>query len=200
MYSHGAEPERQCGTGQANISCRMDLLEGTIVVTAGDITKQQADIIVNAANSTLLGGGGVDGAIHRAGGPSILRECRKIRETRYPDGLPTGKAVATTAGDLPAAWVVHTPGPVWKGGGKNEETLLADCYSNSMSLAFELGASSIAFPAISTGIYRFPRDRAARIAFGTVKKAVEARNDITVIFVFFSEDDMNVFIDSIADE
>jgi len=175
----------------------VELLDGRITVKTGDITQEHADIIVNAANSSLMGGGGVDGAIHRAGGPSILEECKQLRETEYKDGLPAGRAAATAAGDLPAAWVVHTVGPVWSGGDKNEEALLGDCYSNAMSIAFELEASSIAFPAISTGVYRFPKEKAALIAFNTVKKAVHNREDIVVTFVFFSDDDMDIFLKSI---
>ena len=134
----------------------------------GDITEQRVDAVVNAANSSLLGGGGVDGAIHRRGGPDILAECRRLRADRYRDGLPTGEAVATTAGRLPARWVIHTVGPVWS---KREDrsTLLASCYRASLRVADELGAASIAFPAVSAGIYRWPLDDAARIAVETVR-------------------------------
>src|SRR5690349_16072195 len=118
----------------------------------GDITRQEVDAIVNAANSSLLGGGGVDGAIHRAGGPAILDECRRIRAERYPDGLPTGQAVATTGGDLPARWVIHTVGPVYSRQ-DDPATLLASCHTESFRVADELGARTVAFPAISTGVY-----------------------------------------------
>ena len=175
-----------------------EFLDGKIIVKTGDITKEKTDIIVNAANSSLLGGGGVDGAIHRAGGPSILEECKTIRETEYKEGLPTGEAVATAAGDLPAKWVVHTVGPIWGGGDRNEEALLSNCYSRSLEVACELGASAIAFPAISTGVYRFPKEKAASIAFSTVKRAVENREDIAVTFVFFSESDMKIFLENIG--
>jgi len=134
----------------------------------GDITEQDVDAVVNAANSTLLGGGGVDGAIHRRGGPEILAACRTLRAERYPDGLPTGEAVATTAGRLPARWVIHTVGPVWS---KREDrsALLASCYRTSLRVADEIGATSVAFPAVSAGVYRWPLDDAARIAVETVR-------------------------------
>lgn len=136
----------------------------------GDITEQDVDALVNAANSSLLGGGGVDGAIHRRGGPEILRECRRLRETAYPDGLPVGAAVATTAGRLPARWVIHTVGPVYA---KSEDRSgqLASCYREALRVADELGARTVAFPAISTGIYRYPLDEAAQIAVETVRAA-----------------------------
>lgn len=134
----------------------------------GDITEQDVDAVVNAANSSLLGGGGVDGAIHRRGGPEILRECRRLRETAYPDGLPVGAAVATTAGRLPARWVIHTVGPVYaKSEDRSEQ--LASCHREALRVADELGARTVAFPAISTGIYRYPLEEAARIAVETVR-------------------------------
>jgi O-acetyl-ADP-ribose deacetylase len=138
-----------------------------ITFVQGDITEQDVDAIVNAANHTLLGGGGVDGAIHRRGGPEILAECQKLREERYTDGLPTGQAVATTAGRLKARWVIHTVGPTYAES-KDKSPLLADCFRNSLRIADELGAATVAFPAISTGVYRWPVDDAARIAVGTV--------------------------------
>jgi O-acetyl-ADP-ribose deacetylase len=138
-----------------------------ITFVQGDITEQDVDAIVNAANHTLLGGGGVDGAIHRRGGPEILAECQKLREERYTDGLPTGQAVATTAGRLKARWVIHTVGPTYAES-KDKSQLLADCFRNSLRIADELGAATVAFPAISTGVYRWPVDDAARIAVGTV--------------------------------
>ena len=138
-----------------------------ITVVQGDITEQRVDAIVNAANSGLLGGGGVDGAIHRAGGPEILAECQALRAGRYPEGLPTGQAVATSAGRLPARWVVHTVGPVY-GREADPAALLRAAYANSLRVALELGARSIAFPAISTGVYGYPVTEAAQIAVATV--------------------------------
>jgi O-acetyl-ADP-ribose deacetylase len=156
----------------------------------GDITEQDADAIVNAANHTLMGGGGVDGAIHRRGGPEILAECKKLRESRYPDGLPTGQAVATTAGRLKARWVIHTVGPTYAES-KDKSQLLADCFRNSLRIADELGASTVAFPAISTGVYRWPVDDAARIALETVRSS-DTRVD-EVRFVLFDQSAYDVF-------
>ena len=141
-----------------------------ITCVQGDITEQDVDAIVNAANHTLLGGGGVDGAIHRRGGPEILAECQKLREEQYPDGLPTGQAVATKAGRLKAQWVIHAVGPTY-GESKDKSQLLADCFRNSLRIADELGVGTVAFPAISTGIYRWPLDDAARIALDTVRNS-----------------------------
>lgn len=152
----------------------------------GDITKVEADAIVNAANTSLLGGGGVDGAIHRAGGPAILEDCRKI--VARQGGCKTGDAVITTAGNLPAKYVIHTVGPVWNGGEKNEETKLANCYLNSMFLAAENGCQSIAFPAISTGVYRYPPAEAARVAVKAVKQYLDTDRRVhEIIFVCFDE-------------
>jgi len=141
-----------------------------IVLVRGDITEQDVDAVVNAANSSLLGGGGVDGAIHRKGGPEILEDCKRIRSERYPDGLPTGKAVATTAGRLPARWVIHTVGPVYA---KSEDRshLLAGCHAESLKVADELGARTVAFPAISTGVYGYPLEEAAPVAVAAVRGA-----------------------------
>jgi O-acetyl-ADP-ribose deacetylase (regulator of RNase III) len=155
-----------------------------ITFVQGDITEQDVDAIVNAANHSLLGGGGVDGAIHRRGGPEILAECQKLREEKYPDGLPTGQAVATTAGRLKARWVIHTVGPTYAES-KDKSQLLADCFRNSLKIADELGAGTVAFPAISTGVYRWPVDDAARIALETVR-ASESRVD-EVRFVLFDQ-------------
>jgi len=159
----------------------------------GDITQQRVDAIVNAANSSLLGGGGVDGAIHRAGGPEILDECRAIRRTRYPEGLPTGDAVATTAGRLPARYVIHTVGPVWSR--REDRTgLLRSAYSRSLEVAGELGSASVAFPAISAGVYGWPMDDAARIAVSTsVEQAGEVAGLELVRFVLFSPDALAAF-------
>jgi O-acetyl-ADP-ribose deacetylase (regulator of RNase III) len=156
----------------------------TIILVRGDITRQTADAIVNAANSSLLGGGGVDGAIHRRGGPAILEECRALRASRYGKGLPTGQAVATTAGDLDARWVIHTVGPVHSGS-EDRSDLLASCYRESLRVADELGARTVAFPAISTGVYRWPMDDAARIAVETVRSARTAVEEVR--FVLFDD-------------
>ncbi len=170
-------------------------LGGRLTVRTGDITLQRVDAIVNAANSTLLGGGGVDGAIHRAGGSAILRECESLRRDRYPQGLPTGEAVETTAGKLVARYVIHTVGPIWHGGGHGEEDLLASCYRKSLELAGRLGVQSIAFPAISTGVYGFPRERAARVVWRTLASFVAAHPEPrSVTLVFFSPDDAAVFL------
>jgi O-acetyl-ADP-ribose deacetylase len=141
-----------------------------ITLVQGDITEQDVDAVVNAANSSLMGGGGVDGAIHRRGGPAILEECKRIRAERYPDGLPTGRAVATTAGDLPARWVIHTVGPVYA---KSEDRsgLLVSCHTESLKVADELGARTVAFPAISTGVYGYPLEEAAPVAIRAVREA-----------------------------
>jgi len=146
---------------------------GSCIVAVGDITTLACDAIVNAANSSLLGGGGVDGAIHRAGGPEILAECQKIRKTSLPNGLPPGKAVATTAGRLPAKCVIHTVGPIWQGGSHGEDATLASCYRESLKIAVSKELHSIAFPAISTGVYGFPKERAAKIAWRTVQEFLD---------------------------
>ena len=150
----------------------------------GDITEQEVDAVVNAANSSLLGGGGVDGAIHRRGGPEILAECRRLRETRFPNGLPTGAAVATTAGRLPARWVIHTVGPIWSET-QDRSALLVGCYRNSLAVADELGAATVAFPAISAGVYRWPVADAARIAVSTVRATPTRVREVR--FVLFSD-------------
>ncbi|MGC9311443.1 MAG: O-acetyl-ADP-ribose deacetylase, partial [Sediminispirochaetaceae bacterium] len=153
-----------------------EFFEGRLIVQTGDITAMQVEAVVNAANSSLMGGGGVDGAIHRRGGPSILDECREIRSHQYPEGLPAGKAVITGGGSLPAAHVIHTVGPVWHGGNRNEDATLAQAYANSLQLASETGIKTIAFPAISTGVYGFPKARAARIVFQTVGEFIRHHN------------------------
>lgn len=153
-----------------------------VTIVQGDITEQEVDAVVNAANSSLLGGGGVDGAIHRKGGGDILAECRELRSSRYPDGLPTGQAVATTAGRLPARHVVHTVGPVWAKSEDRSE-LLASCYRESLRVARESGARTVAFPAISTGVYGWPVDDGARIAVAAVHE--EAHGFDEVRFVLF---------------
>jgi O-acetyl-ADP-ribose deacetylase len=168
-------------------------------VVRGDVTEQQVDAVVNAANSTLLGGGGVDGAIHRRGGPAILDQCRAIRRTRYPDGLPTGDAVATTGGDLPARWVIHTVGPVWQGGGAGEAGLLASAYRTSLERARECGARSVAFPSISTGVYGYPLGEAAPLALSTVAAYLLEHPGVLdeVRVVAFSDHDARRFRDAL---
>ncbi|MFF8726356.1 O-acetyl-ADP-ribose deacetylase [Streptomyces sp. NPDC015171] len=155
-----------------------------ITFVQGDITRQHADAIVNAANSSLLGGGGVDGAIHRRGGPAVLADCRALRASRYGKGLPTGQAVATTAGELDARWVIHTVGPVWSAT-EDRSDLLASCYRESLRVADELGARTVAFPAVSTGVYRWPMDDAARIAVEAVRATPTAVEEVR--FVLFDE-------------
>ncbi|GED83861.1 O-acetyl-ADP-ribose deacetylase [Streptomyces sp. 6-11-2] len=155
-----------------------------ITLVQGDITRQRADAIVNAANSSLLGGGGVDGAIHRRGGPAILQECRALRASRYGKGLPTGQAVATTAGELDALWVIHTVGPVHSRT-EDRSHLLASCYRASLGVADELGARTVAFPAISTGVYRWPMGDAARIAMETVRETGTSVEEVR--FVLFDD-------------
>jgi O-acetyl-ADP-ribose deacetylase (regulator of RNase III) len=156
----------------------------SITLVRGDITRESVDAIVNAANSSLLGGGGVDGAIHRRGGPEILEECRRLRASHYGKGLPTGQAVATTAGKLDARWVIHTVGPVWAAGEDRSE-LLASCYRESLRVADELGARTVAFPAVSTGVYGWPIDDGARIAVETVRAADTSVEEVR--FVLFDE-------------
>ncbi len=174
---------------------------GRLVVDAGDITGLSVDAIVNAANSSLMGGGGVDGAIHRAGGPAILEACRNIRAHRYPDGLPTGEAVETTAGELRATYVIHTVGPVWHGGTAGEEALLASCYLKSLELAARLDVQSIAFPAISTGVYGYPRDKAAKVVWTTLKGYLASFPTPRVVRLeFYSKADEQVFIQAAGEE
>jgi O-acetyl-ADP-ribose deacetylase (regulator of RNase III) len=159
-----------------------------IEIIEGDITEQEVDAIVNAANTSLLGGGGVDGAIHRAAGPELLAETRKI------GGCPTGEAKISKGYRLPAKWVIHTVGPVWAGGLKNEEALLANCYKNSLKLAAEQGVKTIAFPSISTGVYRFPLKRATEIALTETRRFLKTNeNPNKVVFVCFGETALNTY-------
>ena len=162
----------------------------------GDITDQQVDAIVNAANSSLLGGGGVDGAIHRRGGPGILAECKRIRAERWPEGLPTGRAVATIAGRLPAKWVIHTVGPVHSRS-EDRSHLLASCHTEVLKAADELGAKTVAFPAISTGVYGYPLELAAPVAINAVKAAETQVEEVR--FVLFDEAAYRAFERALAD-
>lgn len=177
-------------------------VENTLLrLLQGDITEIQVDAIVNAANSSLMGGGGVDGAIHRRGGPAILAACKTIRRNNYPDGLPTGQAVITTGGELPAQHVIHTVGPVWRGGTTNEPTLLADAYRNSLEQARQHKLRTVAFPSISTGVYGFPIEKAAPIALQTTRGFVQQHPDAfdEVRFVLFSQPDFETYQQTLAD-
>lgn len=170
-------------------------LEGRVRADVGDITKQPVDAIVNAANRTLMGGGGVDGAIHRAGGPSILEECIEIRRTLYPGGLPTGKAVITGAGLLPARHVIHIVGPIYGSEGGREAELLAACYRNSLALAAARGLASLAFPSISTGAFGYPREAAASVASSAIAEFLAGDASVSEVrLIFFSQGDMDVFL------
>jgi O-acetyl-ADP-ribose deacetylase (regulator of RNase III) len=170
-------------------------LDGRVTVVVGDITRQDVDAIVNAANSSLLGGGGVDGAIHRAGGPEILEECREIRRTRFPNGLPTGEAVITTGGKLPALYVIHTVGPIYGEHQGKEAELLANCYHNSLSLAVEKNLASIAFPAISTGVFGYPLAEAAEVSSKTIENFLATDRQLKEVrLVFFQARDTEVFL------
>jgi|WetSurMetagenome_2_1015567.scaffolds.fasta_scaffold35612_3 O-acetyl-ADP-ribose deacetylase len=170
-------------------------LSGHVLVLVGDITAQDVDVIVNAANSTLLGGGGVDGAIHRKAGPRILEECREIRCTRYPDGLPTGEVVLTTGGLLLARYVIHTVGPIKRTGQEPDAPKLAACYRNALALAAKNNLRSIAFPAISTGVYGYPRHLAAPVVSKTIESALTAGTVVEQVrLVFYQPDDACVFL------
>lgn len=169
-------------------------LNGRVIAKVGDLTAEDSDAIVNAANSTLLGGGGVDGAIHLAGGPAILEECKRIRQTEYPDGLPVGKAVITTAGSMPAKHVIHTVGPIYGQNNGRDADLLADCYRSSIRLAARHSLASIAFPAISTGVYGFPKDEAAAVSSSAILRSLDEIGLIEVRHVFHTAEDLRVFI------
>lgn len=168
---------------------------GRVRVILGDITHQDVDAIVNAANSTLLGGGGVDGAIHLGGGPIILEECREIRRTLFPQGLPTGEAVITSGGELPAQYVIHTVGPIYGTHRGREHELLSACYQNSLVLAVKYSLASIAFPAISTGVYDYPREEAAAVASRAIQAHLSVDDSIKDLrLVFFQQRDLGVFL------
>ncbi|WP_432407316.1 O-acetyl-ADP-ribose deacetylase [Wukongibacter sp. M2B1] len=168
-----------------------------IKLVRGDITLESTEAIVNAANSTLLGGGGVDGAIHRAGGPKILDECKAIRKKQ--GSCPTGEAVITTAGNLPSSYVIHTVGPIWKGGNNNESKLLANAYRNSLNLAYENNIKTITFPSISTGVYNYPVKEASIIALKTVKNSLDEFDFEEIRFILFSDKDYNIYLESIKE-
>jgi len=172
-----------------------EFLGGRIVVNVGDITTEDTDAIVNAANATLEGGGGVDGAIHRKGGSQILEECRRIRSTDYPHGLPTGEAVVTTGGLLPARFVIHTVGPIYGQNNGRDAELLANCYFSSLSLAGKMQMNSVAFPSISTGVYAYPKDEAAVVASRTLTSAVaQPASPELIRLVFHSNADAQMFL------
>lgn len=180
----------------SNNETLQSFLAERVLVVIGDITRQDVGAIVNAANSSLLGGGGVDGAIHRAGGPQILEECREIRKTVYPDGLPTGQAVITTGGNLPAKYVIHTVGPIYGRQPELESELLAACYKNSLLLAREHQVSSIAFPSISTGAFGYPKTEAAEISSKAIREFLSEDEVIEqVLLVFFQQKDARVFLE-----
>ena len=170
-------------------------LDGLVKVIVGDITSQTVDAIVNAANSSLMGGGGVDGAIHHAGGPTILEECKEIRRTQFPQGLPTGEAVITSAGNLPSKFVIHTVGPVYDRHDGKEADLLVACYNNSLRLAVKHTLSTIAFPAISTGVYGYPLHEAAAVASETIKLFLSTESSIEEVrLIFFRAADAEIFV------
>src|SRR6266403_5837242 len=172
-------------------------VDGRVSVVVGDITQQRVDAIVNAANSSLLGGSGVDGAIHRAGGAEILEECREIRRTRFPEGLPSGEAVITTGGKLPALYVIHTVGPIYGNQEGREAELLANCYHNSLTLAVEKNLASVAFPSISTGVYGYPPEKAADVASRTIENFFSTDRQLKEVrLVFFQARDAEVFLEN----
>jgi O-acetyl-ADP-ribose deacetylase len=168
---------------------------GRVTIIVGDIAQQHVDAIVNAANSTLFGGGGVDGAIHYAGGPQILEECKEIRRTRYPGGLPTGEAVITSGGNLQARYVIHTVGPIKGRSGGHDAELLAACYKNSLALAVQHGLRNVAFPSISTGAFGYPREEAAAVSSETIRDFLRVESLLEEVrLVFYTRGDVNVFL------
>jgi Predicted phosphatase homologous to the C-terminal domain of histone macroH2A1 len=180
----------------SSINESQSFLDGRVVVLTGDITRQDVYAIVNAANSTLMGGGGVDGAIHRVGGARILEECREIRRApEYAGGLPTGEAVITTGGNLPARYVIHTVGPIYGREGGREAELLAACYRNSLALAVKHNLATIAFPSISTGAYGYPRDEAAAVSSRAIAEFLAHDSQLTEVrLVFFQQTDAEAFL------
>jgi O-acetyl-ADP-ribose deacetylase (regulator of RNase III) len=191
----------KCGPEQADMNEKEEItarfLENRVEVVIGDITRQHVDAIVNAANWTLLGGGGVDGAIHRAGGPAILEECRELRRAFYPDGLPTGRAAITSGGNLSARHVIHTVGPIYGNEGGREAELLGACYRNSLALCCEHELSSVAFPAISTGAFGYPAVEAAVVSSLAIKDFLSTDRAIDLVrLVFFHTRDARTFINN----
>ena len=180
---------------QTSESSTQTFMDGRARVVVGDITNQDVEAIVNAANASLLGGGGVDGAIHRAGGPDILAECREIRRARFPNGLPTGEAVITTGGKLPALYVIHTVGPIYGENRGKDAELLANCYHNSLTVAVEKNLTSIAFPAISTGVFGYPSEEAAQVSSRTIENFLSTDRQLKEVrLVFFQPRDAEVFL------
>lgn len=174
--------------------CEFQIGRAKLRFVQGDITEMETDAIVNAANPSLRGGGGVDGAIHRKGGYKILEECKRIRAKEWPNGLPTGKAVITIGGNLKAKYVIHTVGPIWQGGKSGEEELLAEAYKNSLNLAVLKGLKTIAFPSISTGAYGYPIEKASRVAISAVKDFLEKEDKLDeVIFVLFTKESFEAY-------
>lgn len=173
---------------------REEFFDGRLVVKSGDITEEAVDAIVNAANWTLMGGCGVDGAIHSKGGPSIIAECRAIRESRFPNGLPTGEAVITAAGELPARFVIHTVGPIYGRADGRDAELLSNRYRNSIDLAVEHDLATIAFPSISTGAFGYPKHEAAKIVSATIEQSLSKHDKLQIILVFFSDADAQLFL------
>lgn len=170
-------------------------INGRVEIKFGDITQEETDAIVNAANSTLMGGGGVDGAIHEAAGESLLYECKKIRQTQYPNGLPTGEAVITHGGDLTAKFVIHTVGPIYGSNKGKDAQLLSDCYVNCLRLAAETNIQTISFPSISTGAFCYPKHEAAQVASQAVEDFLSRNSTVEQVFlVFFSQSDAKKFI------
>ena len=173
------------------------LVKDRFGVKVGDITREKVDAIVNAANSSLMGGGGVDGAIHRRGGPAILEACKVIRRQKHHDGLPTGQAVVTEPGNLPCRYVIHTVGPVWHGGNSGEPGLLESAYRESLRQAEALGATELVFPAISTGVYGYPKEKAAVLTYQTIKHFLDEHTlPERVFLIFFTQQDADIFLGS----
>ena len=185
------------------VDVTMDVMVGStrIRLVKGDITEQSVDAIVNAANPSLMGGGGVDGAIHRKGGPTILEECKHIRHTLYPEGLPVGKSVITSGGNLKARYVIHTVGPIWQGGSHGESELLAEAYQNSLKLALEKGLKTVAFPSISTGAYNYPLQEASSVALRAINDFVDEKMGLReILLVLFNNAAFQVYREAMKNQ